>query len=76
MTIGFELLLYSVTEGSGTSVEFEVCAVVLEGTLEREVIVTFFTTDGTATSVGQHNIILCVCSLPCYIIPVLPVPSH
>ena len=74
MTIGFEQPQYSVTEGSDASVE--VCAVVLDGTLEREVIVTFFTTDGTATSVGQHNIILCVCSLPCYIIPVLPVPSH
>ena len=50
MIIGFEQPQYSATEGSDASVE--VCALVLDGALEREVIVTFFTTDGTATSVG------------------------
>ena len=50
MTIGFEQPQYSATEGSDASVE--VCVLVLDGTLEREVIVTFFTMDGTATSVG------------------------
>ena len=50
MTIGFEQPQYSATEGSDASVE--VCALVLDGALEREVIVTFLTTDGTATSVG------------------------
>ena len=50
MTIGFEQLQYSATEGIDASVE--VCASVLDGMLEREAIVTFFTTDGNATSTG------------------------
>ena len=50
MTIGFKQLQYSATDGSDASVE--VCALVLEGMLEREAIVTFFTTDGNATSTG------------------------
>ena len=50
MTIGFQQPQYTATEGSDVSVE--VCATVLDGTLERDVIVTFFTTDDTATSVG------------------------
>ena len=50
MTIGFEQPQYSATEGRDESVE--VCALILDGMVEREVIVAFFTTDGTATSVG------------------------
>ena len=50
MTIGFEQPVYSATEGNDASVE--VCASVQDGTLQRAVTVTFFTTDGTATSVG------------------------
>ena len=50
MTIGFEQLQYSATEGSDASVE--VCASVLDGVLEREFLVTLFTTDGSATSAG------------------------
>ena len=50
MTIGFEQTVYSATEGVDASVEL--CAVLLDGTLEREAVVTFFTSDGTATSGG------------------------
>ena len=50
VTIGFEQPVHSATEGSDASVE--VCASVHDGTLQRTVTVTFFTTDGTATSVG------------------------
>ena len=50
MTIGFEHPVYTTTEGSDASVE--VCASVRDGTLERAVTVTFFTTDENATSVG------------------------
>ena len=50
MTVGFKLPQYSAPEGSDASVE--VCALVLDGMLEREAKVTFFTTDGNATSTG------------------------
>ena len=50
VTIGFEHPQHTATEEIDASVE--VCALVLSGTFEREVIVTFFTTDGNATSVG------------------------
>ena len=48
MTIGFEQTLYNATEGVDTSVEL--CAIVREGALAREAIVTFLTTPGSATS--------------------------
>ena len=50
VTIGFEEPQYSATEGTDPSVE--VCALVLDGMLERDAIITFFTRDGTATSFG------------------------
>ncbi len=50
VTIGFNQSSYNATEGSDTSVE--VCTSVLNGILGRNVTVTFFTTDGTATSAG------------------------
>ena len=40
----------TVIEGPGS--EVKLCAVVLNGTLEREVIVMFSTSDGSATSEG------------------------
>ena len=50
MTIGFEQPQYSATEGIDASVE--VCALVVDGALEREVVIDLFTTDGSATSAG------------------------
>ena len=50
MTIGFEEPQYNASEGTDASVE--VCALVLDGMLERDAIITFFTRDGTATSFG------------------------
>ena len=50
MTIGFEQSVYSAIEGSDASVQ--VCASVRGGALQTAVTATFFTTDGTATSVG------------------------
>ena len=50
VTIGFEQSQYTATERNNVSVE--VCASVLDGTLQREAVVTLLTTDGTATSVG------------------------
>lgn len=44
MTIGFEQTLYLAEEGDVV----EVCVLVLSGTLEREVMVTVRSTDGTA----------------------------
>ena len=55
--IGFERTMYNVTEGVDANVEL--CAVLTSGILEREAVVRFSTSDGTATSGG-----LCVqCSL-------------
>ncbi len=51
VTIGFEQTVYSAIEGVDASVEL--CAVLKAGTLEREAVVTFSTSDGTATSVGM-----------------------
>ena len=51
VTIGFEQTVYNVTEGVDASVE--ICAVLTTGTLEREAVVTFSTSDGTATSIGM-----------------------
>ena len=48
--IGFEQTVYSATEGVDASVE--ICAVLFAGTLEREAVVTFSTSDGTATAGG------------------------
>ena len=50
VTIGFEQSQYSATERNDVSVE--VCASVLDGTLAKDTIITFFTTDGSATSIG------------------------
>ena len=51
VTIGFEMTVYIATEGVDASVEL--CAVLTSGTLEREAVVTFSTSDGTATSLGM-----------------------
>ena len=51
VTIGFEQTVYSATEGVDASVE--ICAVLTQGTLERETIVMFSTSDGTATALGM-----------------------
>ena len=49
--IGFEQTVYTATEGVDTAVEL--CAIVVGSTiLERAVIVSFATRDGSATSVG------------------------
>ena len=48
--IGFERTVYNVTEGVDASVEL--CAMLITGTLEREAVVMFLTSDGTATSTG------------------------
>lgn len=45
MVIGIERPDYSVTEADGP---LEVCAVIAEGTLEREVAITLTTFDGSA----------------------------
>ena len=50
VTIGFERTVYNATEGVDASVEL--CAVLVAGTLEREAVVIFATSDGTATSGG------------------------
>ena len=50
VTIGFERTMYNVTEGVDASVEL--CAVLTSGILEREAVVAFSTSDGTATSGG------------------------
>ena len=50
VTIGFERTVYSATEGVDASVEL--CAVLVAGTLEREAVVIFATSDGTATAGG------------------------
>ena len=42
--------MYNVTEGVDASVEL--CAMLTGGTLERETVVRFSTSDGTATSGG------------------------
>ena len=44
------MTVYSATEGVDASVEL--CAVFLAGTLEREAVVMFSTSDGAATSGG------------------------
>ena len=44
ITIGFERIEYNVTEGGQT----EVCAVLIAGTLEKEVSVSVNSSDGTA----------------------------
>ena len=44
ITIGFERIEYNVTEGGQT----EVCAVLIVGTLEKEVPVCISSSDGTA----------------------------
>ena len=49
--IGFEQTVYSATEGVDASVE--ICAVLTQGILERETIVMFSTSDGTATALGM-----------------------
>ncbi len=45
ITIGFEQTLYPTTEGTVN----EVCAVILAGTIERDVLVEASSSDGTAT---------------------------
>ena len=46
MTIGFEETLYPVAEDAGT---VEVCARVLDGSLETSVVTTVESVDGSAT---------------------------
>ena len=49
-TIGFERTVCNVTEGVDAIVEL--CAVLTSGILEREAVIRFSTSDGTATSGG------------------------
>ena len=44
ITIGFERTMYIVDEGGQT----EVCAILISGTLEKEVLVSVGSSDGTA----------------------------
>ena len=50
VTIGFETELYTTAEGDGS---LELCAVLLEGALERDVTVTLETQDGSAQGTSQ-----------------------
>ena len=50
MTIGFDRPSYNVNE---TDMTVEVCARILDGSLERPVVVALFTSEGTAT--GKNN---------------------
>ena len=61
VTIGFEMIVYSATEGVDASVEL--CAVLVAGTLEREAVVMFSTSDGSATSGGWDYCIFTVLGL-------------
>ena len=56
VVIGFEQTAPTVQE---TDESVELCAILRDGTLEREAIVTFFTSDGTATSEGCCLPFLC-----------------
>ena len=56
VAIGFEQNVTTVQE---TDASVELCAVLLEGTLEREAVVTFSTSDGTSTAEGCCLPILC-----------------
>ena len=53
VVIGFEQTVTTVQE---TDASVELCAVLIEGTLEREAVVTFSTSDGTATSGGYIHL--------------------
>ena len=57
VVIGFEQAAPTVQE---TDESVELCAILRNGTLEREAIVQFFTSDGTAMSQGGS-------CLPCYV---------
>ena len=48
--------MYTATEGVDASVEL--CAVLVTGILERQTIVMFSTSDGTATSLGMSMFVL------------------
>ena len=53
MTIGFDHPSYNVNE---TDMTVEVCARILDGLLERPVVVALFTSEGTATGKKQQAI--------------------
>ena len=53
MTIGFDRPSYNVNE---TDMKVEVCARILDGSLERPVVVALLTSDGTATGKKQQAI--------------------
>ena len=46
VTIGLEETMYTVNEDGGS---VEVCAVIVDGTLERDAVVVLSTSEGTAT---------------------------
>ena len=50
ITIGFERTEYNVTEGD----QAEVCAVLMSGILEKDVLVSVGSTDGTANGTQPH----------------------
>ena len=52
VTIGFEMETYPALEDQGT---VEVCARLMEGTLDREVVITFLTEDGSAQDPGDYT---------------------
>ena len=53
VTVGFEQTVYSATEGVDASVE--ICAVLTQGTLEREAVVIFSTNDSKATALSMSK---------------------
>ena len=52
VTIGFEMETYPALEDQGT---VEVCARLMEGTLAREVVITFLTEDDSAQDPGDYT---------------------
>lgn len=61
VTIGFEQTTYTAIEGIDLAVEM--CAVLTMGVLEREAIVMFSTTDGTAEAAGYFHMVYAVIDL-------------
>ena len=55
VVIGFEQTEYTVTEGTDTSLE--ICAIVMSGTLDRNAVVMFSTSNGAATTEGGSTLL-------------------
>ena len=59
VTIGFEREVYEVTEDEGT---VEVCALIREGALNREVTISLFTRDSSATVPDDYSAVSTILS--------------